>query len=835
MIALLGLAACAGEPARSADPAPAVLSSTPPAPPRACSDDAPDAGDPLEWASARPALATPDRPGDTCAVADSNLTRVEAAILAPRTGAAALTTGAITEASPWDHHRKPARLDDVARRFGLGRDERERLEKNGFVVPARLELATYAEALHEIYQSELPLYVSADAVFHAIFAGNDAVVERLELNVLAPLLRRTLAALHCALPGAAAGYGADVARDLDVYLTVARSLLADAPVSPVIAGDEAEAAALAAKAKAAKGMTVESLFGRARTIDFSAFTPRGHYAADEGQLAPYFRASTWLCRLELNLVSRSSQSSAPGDVPLPAETPREALVALALADLTERSGALGDVRALDHALSVFAGKREDVSIDALLALRRKAGIASLTAPDAFARLKQAVGEGFQRTTRIHYMPQGTTVLPAIATFLGPRIVADATATGLLVEPETPGRHVVSAAEMAYALGHDRARGLLQGEIARYPVLGAKLDEARALAHAPSVGEDLYSAWFQSILALAEAPVGRLPSFMGTDAYLDLRMSSALAAFAQLKHSAVLAAGQPYDQGGCEIPDGFVEPVPAVYDRLVAYAERGAAAIAELDPANRIWARDYFPSVARVLRVLSAISRDELAGAPLREDERQFLSMVLEIRAGTSSRAPTYTGWYLDLFPTRFDAFSSPDLIADYFTSGSAALVSYVGVSLPRMGVFVVDTGGPPRVVVGPVARAYEVHAPLARRLDDASARKLTAVEEPWAASYTAPAPKVPRFEVSYPPRDGTEDAAVLVSEGGDAGKVTVELLDHHRRVLQSVTRSARAGVTRFPFKPPSKERPVEVIHVVRGEAHGWAEIVKGGKVEMGTR
>jgi len=42
--------------------------------------------------------------------------------------------------------------------------------------------------------------------------------------------------------------------------------------------------------------------GRERKIDFSAFAPRGHYAADEHEsLKPYFRSAMWLSRGVLNV------------------------------------------------------------------------------------------------------------------------------------------------------------------------------------------------------------------------------------------------------------------------------------------------------------------------------------------------------------------------------------------------------------------------------------------------------------------------------------------------------------------------------------------------------
>ena len=72
--------------------------------------------------------------------------------------------------------------------------------------------------------------------------------------------------------------------------------------------------------------------------------------------------------------------------------------------------------------------------------------------------------------------------------------------------------------------------------------------------APLTSDDLYSHWLAAVRGLAARPKGTLPSFASTEAYDDLRLSSAIAGFGQLRHAHVLLAGQEYFQGGCEIPD-----------------------------------------------------------------------------------------------------------------------------------------------------------------------------------------------------------------------------------------------------------------------------------------
>ncbi|MEO7735274.1 MAG: DUF3160 domain-containing protein [Kofleriaceae bacterium] len=746
---------------------------------------------------------------------DTNLTRDEAAILA----AHKRPSGKPLPHTPWNHKTPPARLALITQRFELAPPELERLRQTGVVVPARLALPSYAYGYHEIFQSQLPVYITADSLFHAVFASHDATVEDLEKSSLAPALADALARMHCALPAAAADYPADTVRDLDLYLTVARNLAADVPVVSLL-GDTAvdrEAAALLAKIKAAAGAEQLAMFGRPRLIDFTQYTPRGHYTSSE-ELTRYFLAAMWTSRLELNLVSRSSRSSAPGPEPDPRETPREAIDALALADLATRGGAAAGIATVEQAWTMLAGRREDVTIDQLAALRTSAGIRSLRDPNAFALLKRAIGERYQRTTRLHPMPEGSTVLPAIATLIGPRVVVDATAIMPLVNGAVPDRNTVHTADVVYSLGLDRGKHYLAADLARFGNLGSQLDVARKLEHTLPLGDDLYSAWLAAIRALAVTPAGALPSFATTEVGADLRFNTISAAYGQLKHNYALMAGQPYSEFGCEIPDGYIEPVPAAYDALIAYAERGAKLAARLDPDHHTAALAQLTRMAGTLRVIRAIVDDELANRPLSAAQKHWIGMVAELSVDktveTTGYPPKYSGWYLNLFPDpERDGMRGAGFIADYFTSVEDG-IAYAGASSPRIGVFVVDTGGGPRAFVGPVARAFETHTPLTTRLTDEAAAKLTRVDDPWAASYTIADPGArPRLDLGY----DAEHAQVTLHAEHALGPATIKILDHHRVPIASKTVTIGEGDTVVPFRKAA----VGAIYIQIGAFRDW--------------
>ena len=289
--------------------------------------------------------------------------------------------------------------------------------------------------------------------------------------------------------------------------------------------------------------------------------------------------------------------------------------------------------------------------------------------------------------------------------------------------------------------------------------------------------------------------------MATPAYDDLRMNTLIAGYGQIRHNYVLMAGQAYDEGGCVIPDGWVEPLPAVYDGIASYADRGAAVMKQLEtsssstPGAKSKNQLYFEQLGTIARVLGTIARHELEGRALSLDEKRFLSMVVELVPGSTGSAPTYTGWYFDLFRGRWEEGLAPaDFIADYYTSSWKQEIVYAGALAPRMGIFVIDAGGPPRLAVGPVAHAFETRSRLVNRLDDRSGPLAPNKQEPWSASYTAAALPEPGVAAAFSISEDGKDARIVLRSGASPiASVVIELLDHHRVPIVSTTRALGAN------------------------------------------
>lgn len=767
---------------------------------------------------------------------------LEASLLAERA-----PTPRATPLRAWDRKAPLASRDLARATLGLTAEEEAQLARDGLVVPARLAYDTYTTAYYDVHRAQLPVFVSLDSILHAVYASHDHLFATLEeQGGMATRLDAVLGAMHCGLASAAASYPAELSNDVDLYLTVARSLLAGQPVPSELGAVDAAAAAIVELIAAEAGVTTISLFGRVRAIDTSQYTPRGHYAGNNA-LERYFRAVMWLSRTEFNLVSRDSRSSQPGYDADPRETPREAVVALALAELADRTGASKDIALLDDAWAALAGKREDVSFAQLGQLRAQAGITTLTGPDRVAeQLRAAIGPGFVRTVNVHPMPN-VDHLPVIATLLGPRITPDTIALGTLTSGRGPA---LRGAEVGFMLGQDRALAHLG------PQSLPQLAVARKQLADATYGSDLYSAWLQAIRALSARPAGATPSFMDGHAYQDLRLDTALAAYGQLRHNHVLIEAQVYDQGGCEIPDGYVEPAPATYRALAAYATIGKRVFAQVDPKDTAGGAAYFTRLEKLMRVLAALSDQELANRPLSATAKRFLATIVERREATaqgyngSFPIATFDGWYLDLFPSISLGLEDAAFVVDYatFDRNGQRGIHYLGAKGPRLGVFAVDTGGPPRIMVGPVARAFEYTGPLEHRLDDAAAPAVAGLE-PWAASYVHPAPAEASFAVEFArprpgdarrrssrpspiplPRDPSDVGAsnarprdlpanvVRLDAPAALGPVTIELLDHHFMPMVKLNVTAHQG--RTDVKVPTTRRPIEALRITVGAFQG---------------
>jgi hypothetical protein len=343
--------------------------------------------------------------------------------------------------------------------------------------------------------------------------------------------------------------------------------------------------------------------------------------------------------------------------------------------------------------------------------------------------------------------EGTWPLDATFLILGQRYVLDSHVFSNVVydrvNPDTPGvplRLMPDPLDVAYAaLANDQAAGLLAGDLSLHQY-APQLEGMRLLADAhPATywGANLYNRWLAALRALSPGPAlaSATPAVAATEPWGRRILQAQLASWAELRHDTLLYAKPSYTSGVlCEFPDAYVEPNPAFFARIEAFADGGGALVADLPlPAGSPLADRislYFERLRQVAGILRAMAEHQAIGTPHAPEHLAFVNQAVSIVRGCAG--PQFLdGWYAELF---FDTDGAADFdptIADVHTQptdeGGAFVgrVLHVGTGFPRLMVVAAETCAGPRAYAGVVSAYHEVVTSQLQRLTD----------EDWAGEF----------------------------------------------------------------------------------------------------
>lgn len=621
-----------------------------------------------------------------------------------------------------------------ASNLALNEAETQRLAENGFVISERRRFPSFVHGYETIYAEDLPVYLSADSILHAVHRSYDEILKAIEQEALIPELRTMLTEMRAALAaGGATALGARARADADFYAAVALSLLDGAAVAPVAGASAGEIRSFVERAAAASGAEQTEIFGVARTIDFSQFKPRGHYT-DHPDLERYFRASMWLGRIDFRLIETQPDHTAVFHR-------RQLEGALALHALMGPRARQSWER-VDRTIEAFVGESDNMrlpELDALLAdlgVRDLADLAQIS-DDRIADAIVAGGYGTQRISShimVNGLGDGTMPLSSTFLLLGQRYVVDSHVLSNVVYDRVQGgaqkRMMPDPLDVAFAaLGNDHAGLLLEDELRRWSY-APDLEAMRLLVdeHGPAFWEaNLYNLWLASLRALSPGDLSALPSVARTEAWGRRMLNTQLASWAELRHDTILYAKQSYTGGAtCEFPDAYVDPHPAFYAALGRFAAHGESVVAGL-PLGDGWLAQrivaWFQNLAEVASILEEMAQHQLDGVPLTEEHLAFINRAVRIHWGCGDPAGA-EGWYADLF---FQSSQGPEYdptVADVHTQPTdeagnmVGKVLHVGTAKPRLAVITVDTCVGPRAYAGLVSSYFERITEGFDRLDD---------------------------------------------------------------------------------------------------------------------
>ncbi len=646
--------------------------------------------------------------------------------------------------------------------------EKSLLDRHGFMVTERISPESFAAAFVEIYDYDLPVFVSADALLHALHMSYDLILRETEESVIIARLRQLLSDMHAAVPQMASDYASVPAmtqslRDVDAYLAVARSLLEGNRTATVFA-ESGQTVDEILDFVAAEDAVQYKLFAETcRWLDFSQFTPRGHYTLSE-QLTRYFQSMIWLGRTELYLIGPNTAECKPTD----ADVQRQTVDAALLIELLDRTGARAILDDIDRLISFFVGEQDNVTPDNLTQVLTEESLTAATLLDestwrAFQDVVRTKPFAEQRiNSQILFSANITdpdAIVPASSFMLmGQRFVIDSYVTGHVVFDEVPARPpqypipriLPSTLDVLFALGNDATAQFLEAELDRYGY-ARYLAALRYLID--SYGEafwssTIYNGWLDAIRALRPpAERSHLPAFMQTAAWWQQKMNSQLAAWAQLRHDNLLYAKQSYTGGiVCEYPYSLVEPIPEFFQRMKVLSQRASSRFAEFELNGWDTSRivDHFAYFAAVSDTLEGIARKQLIGQELDDAQTAFLQHMVRTRF---TCGPEIDGWYPRLFFGGVNQSLKPDMVvADIHTAPTnefGVMVGYVvhaGTGPLNMAVVTTTVPGVgPVSFVGPVMSYFEHVSTGFKRLTD----------EAWQTAYSAEPSFRPNFVNLY--------------------------------------------------------------------------------------
>lgn len=673
--------------------------------------------------------------------------------------------------------------------FWLNTNEIARLKQNGFVASERLGGRSTTELFYRIYHADQPVFVSSDAILQAWHQSFDSMLEEMEEAHLKPTLEQVLNGMAGQLPATwnqgGTGPLQNSLMDADYFLTVARCLISGTNVASFL-NQNTRVAGTLLSINSLNYVEFFDLFGTMRSVDFSQFKVRGHYDHSEA-LRRYFRAMMWCGRIDMRVAGGNTDLAST----------RELGTAVVLTHLLAQAGYRETWREFDRLLQFFVGRTDSMTpgqMSELLEAAQIGSMADVSSPSVLTNLQWRILTGTLGVQNIRgdaYMcPLGSEqlVLPRSFTLAGQKFTVDSWALSqnvydsILLGGNKVNRRIPSCLDVAFAvLGNDQVVPDLCAR-AINPVGRAFRDGLPYLhnlaatrqvidQHTPQAWkENIYMGWLAALRELSPPTTDlRFPESMRTRAWAMKGVNTQMASWTHLRHDTILYVKQSYTGVPiCSYPYGFVEPVPAFWERMRMLTDLSANLIRQLHFQGTNWVDNrsdmfqyqipvnlaalqtgyvsFLESFSTNLTLLQGIAEQELAHLPLTTNQESFLKNLVENQSlvlsnlcggGDSATLVRYSGWYPSLFYAsvfdrdQVDPFVGPTactkwdaLVADVHTdvpdldSGDPGCILHEGVGDVDLLVIAVDNGPDRMIYAGPVLSHYEFEMPFPQRKSD---------------------------------------------------------------------------------------------------------------------
>ncbi len=631
--------------------------------------------------------------------------------------------------------------------------EKSLISKHGFMVTERLNYPTFIHAFWDVFNKDMPIYISADAMLHALHFTYSSLLPYIEESVIVPRLKTGINTVKEYMKSIGTSEIPDnyykALLDMDLYFSVTEMLLTN-KFECTFPDNQAKVEEIKQMVKDLSPVEYALFCESPRKLDFSQFQIRGHYTRSE-ELQRYFQAMMWLGRTEILI-------SAPQNDPVNQFTKEDinqmTLLTGLMAETLHKSGADKDFAWIDSMLVILIGKQDNINLWEIINAMDELQITALELADTNKleifrnKILELNSANQLYSSQILYsdpFDPNQVVPPAAFLLMGQRpivdgfITANVTYDKILYNGGKVRRMVPQTLDILFSLGNDASIQLMLEELKKYPY-SSNLAALRYLIDSYDDSfwnENVYGRWINTIRSL-NPPVKRdnLPPFMQTAAWWQKTMNTQLASWAELRHDFLLYGKQPYTGGdACSYPHGYVEPVPELYEEMKNVVKK----INDFLPYTIQRTYHYWEYACDNLK---SISEKILAGEEYSESEIDFLNST--IRNGSICDISfNALGWYMGLYSHLTAAeFDYDYLIKDGFESDKAVVadvhtiptdefgnevgwVLHAGTGKINMAVITAPTpDGGMRSYIGPVSSYYEFISNDFKRLNNDEWREM---------------------------------------------------------------------------------------------------------------
>ncbi|MBI5326560.1 MAG: DUF3160 domain-containing protein [Ignavibacteriae bacterium] len=629
--------------------------------------------------------------------------------------------------------------DSISVKYNLTDYEKELLDEHGFMVSERLKFDSFWSAFADTYYKDLPVFISSDAILHALHMSYDAILKDFENEILIDMLDTILTKLYNHTIILKERYKDNLSmqtmiNDYDVYFTVALSLLHGEYEKSNFSENDSTVKILLNYIEESYPFDLSLFSEGTKFIDFSQFTVRGHYTESE-KLGKYFKSMMWLGRIELYLIPPTLTKMSFEDIQ------RQIIDSYLILEAVKDMNINQDIENFDLIIKSLVGESDNVQLHHLDELEDEIGITNITelldSSEVIKFQKQLATKSYADQKIMSQLfiksPMDVDqVMPASAFLLfGQRFIIDSYIFHNVTYDRIPAeRYLPASLDVIYALGNNAAADFLKQELDIYSY-APNLSATRYLIDSYDStfwNMSIYNSWLSAIRTLNapnDSERTNFPEFMKTAAWWQEKMNTQLASWAQLRHDNLLYAKQSYSPFlYCSHPIAYVEPIPKFYQTLGDFARNlndKTSQILEKFPNTSTFKygiNGYCNKFISTSNTLEAIAEKILKKEELSEDEKTFIRSIYSTSTVDNCGSPgiVLKGWYYDLF-YKSDSDNGgisddgPDkvdyIVADVHTSGEGKIM-HIGTGPINLAV-VIATGfdQKPTAFVGPVMSYYE--------------------------------------------------------------------------------------------------------------------------------